>query len=1067
MAYFSTKHVAFGGTDEYVTMGNVLAFERTDSFSVSFWVSTTSSAQTYILSKVGAATAYQGWGVILASSGKVRLYLVSDDSTSNSIIVESDVVINDGVWHHVLICYGGTSTAAGVTMYIDGAVVSTPTVVNDNLTATILNSVSFNISGRTDGSTVFTGSLDEVSIYDAELTSGDVTSIYNSGTPTDLAALASATNLVAWWKMGDGDTFPVLQDSGRVGYNLSAEDLSPSGFDGTPTNMESGDVSSDVAGGRASTFNGTDEWVTMGDVLNFDYTDTFSVSFWVWHASATNGVAVAKMGTGTPYGWAVYLTGSGSVYFTMAHTTATNHLGVYTDTVIPLGAWHHVVVTKAAGLAASNVEFYFDGVLQTGKTVQYDTLSSSVSNAFDLTLGRRMLTGSELYLDGKLDDVAVYSAVLDQTAVTAIYNGGTPTDLLALGSSTNLVGYWRMGDGATSPTIPDLAWSNPYPTITDASGNGNDGTMTNMSSADVTTVTAGGVSTHSCLFNTAAKSVRVGTFPAWNYNTPFSISLWFKVTNTGAGVGVWRRIDGSSNYVTIEIGGTDPSSYLIFYVTYNNGSVGLAQVINDLTIRDNNWHHIVCAYDGSATGTGQKVWIDGAGPYVGYDTDTLTAGTLSTMLEFVSYQLGGYMDEGAVYSKALSHAEVQWIYNSGAPRRLDDDGAPSNLAGWWRMGDDGIGNDGTITNMDATNFVDGVPGDYSYASFTFDGVDEYVDMGDVLDWDYLAGRSYSFWYKTTTTSTSGLITKHGSGTPDGWTIAANFNGKLILDMVNTVTTSQNTIESSVVLNDGLWHHVVLTWSGATGLAADCSMYFDGVEDTSLNIVANTLAGTIATGFAFQLGDRTLSDLPFAGELDEVSIYDVELTPAQVADLYAFGAPINIMSLSSWGDCIGYWRLGEASFDGTMTNMESTDIVEGDGPGWEWKAIFRGSSQLGRSLIFRPSQTPRQDRGMFAGASEGIHVGGLSADWASIRSPLALTRGTQFGQGIPPGGGTTITNYFRMRGVDNGTSNYTTWTAQGNPDPDGTQATPSNTTPTLVGSVVAGSGVTLHSWQQES
>lgn len=34
---YSNKSVLFGGTDEHVTMGNILVFERNNSFSFSFW----------------------------------------------------------------------------------------------------------------------------------------------------------------------------------------------------------------------------------------------------------------------------------------------------------------------------------------------------------------------------------------------------------------------------------------------------------------------------------------------------------------------------------------------------------------------------------------------------------------------------------------------------------------------------------------------------------------------------------------------------------------------------------------------------------------------------------------------------------------------------------------------------------------------------------------------------------------------------------------------------------------------------------------------------------------------
>ena len=75
------------------------------------------------------------------------------------------------------------------------------------------------------------------------------------------------------------------------------------------------------------------------------------------------------------------------------------------------------------------------------------------------------------------------------------------------------------------------------------------------------------------------------------------------------------------------------------------------------------------------------------------------------------------------------------------------------------------------------------------------------------------------------------------------------------------------------------------------------------------------------------------------------------------------------------------------------------------------------------------------------------------------SYLADTPGEDFI--LPPPSG-AVTHYL-MRGVDSGTSNYTVWPAVSVPDPNGSQATVFNTTPVLVGSIVAGSGVIMVTW----
>ena len=60
-------------------------------------------------------------------------------------------------------------------------------------------------------------------------------------TPTEIVTLSTAPtvnltdlNPIAWYRMGDGDTYPTITDNGSGGN------------DGTMTNMDAGDIVSDV-----------------------------------------------------------------------------------------------------------------------------------------------------------------------------------------------------------------------------------------------------------------------------------------------------------------------------------------------------------------------------------------------------------------------------------------------------------------------------------------------------------------------------------------------------------------------------------------------------------------------------------------------------------------------------------------------------------------------------------------------------------------------------------------------------------------------------------------------------
>jgi hypothetical protein len=226
----SNKSVIFGGTDEYARMGNAseLSFERTDAFSISVWVKS-ASAGGYLLSK--ASSEVQGYGLSWSGAGLIYFSLLGISTQILQVRVTS--AISTTSWVHFVVTYDGTSTAAGVNMYVDGSAVAT-TTVSETLSSSILNSAEFNVCSRTNGSSVGLGSVDDIAVYNKELSASEVAKIYGTGSPLNLKALDSASNLVGWWKMGDGDTFPTLLDSSGNGNN------------GTMVNMESGDIQTDV-----------------------------------------------------------------------------------------------------------------------------------------------------------------------------------------------------------------------------------------------------------------------------------------------------------------------------------------------------------------------------------------------------------------------------------------------------------------------------------------------------------------------------------------------------------------------------------------------------------------------------------------------------------------------------------------------------------------------------------------------------------------------------------------------------------------------------------------------------
>lgn len=79
------------------------------------------------------------------------------------------------------------------------------------------------------------------------------------------------------------------------------------------------------------------------------------------------------------------------------------------------------------------------------------------------------------YLDGLLDEVAIWNASLSDADITSIYNSGVPNDLREADSydtdrTSNLIGYWRNGDGTEAGSGT---------TVFDMSSNSNNMTLNN------------------------------------------------------------------------------------------------------------------------------------------------------------------------------------------------------------------------------------------------------------------------------------------------------------------------------------------------------------------------------------------------------------------------------------------------------------------------------------------------------------------------------------------------------------------------------------------------------------
>lgn len=208
-----------------------------DAWTIGFWLKPTNSNSGRVLFYYGSNDTTNGGyiEVRLTSSNKVRLQY---GSNNNHIKILAPTAVSIDTWQYITITYDGGTTGASsadisdyysrFTIYIDGSV---QTANNSNSNYGWNGAISgqnLRVAKLVSGNTLNGEKIDELAIWNSDQ-SANVSDIYNSGTPFDLSTLTSEPK--HWWRMGDGDTYPNLQDSGTeancvfVMYNMTSADI--------------------------------------------------------------------------------------------------------------------------------------------------------------------------------------------------------------------------------------------------------------------------------------------------------------------------------------------------------------------------------------------------------------------------------------------------------------------------------------------------------------------------------------------------------------------------------------------------------------------------------------------------------------------------------------------------------------------------------------------------------------------------------------------------------------------------------------------------------------------------
>jgi hypothetical protein len=181
----------------YVTFGNSIGNFGTNDFSVACWMKISANQLFAFVDKRPACNmnSGSGWWDIrgFVGGGTAFGFYVSSPSLQDFNLVYTTAPLHDGAWHHVVWERQGVTVRVFVDGVLNGAGTAT-TIANVNSTAEL----KFGNSSCTgaDGTTPYSGAIDELELYNHALSSNEISVLYSStSTPTTNTVSDCATNL--------------------------------------------------------------------------------------------------------------------------------------------------------------------------------------------------------------------------------------------------------------------------------------------------------------------------------------------------------------------------------------------------------------------------------------------------------------------------------------------------------------------------------------------------------------------------------------------------------------------------------------------------------------------------------------------------------------------------------------------------------------------------------------------------------------------------------------------------------------------------------------------------------
>ncbi len=497
------------------------------------------------------------------------------------------------------------------------------------------------------------------------------------------------------------------------------------------------------------------------------------------------------------------------------------------------------------------------------------------------------------------------------------------------------VGYWKFDEGAGT-----IAY--------DASGNNNNGTLTNFDFNDNSNWTAGKVA-GAIKFDGSNDYVNVGSSTVFNIASEITVEAWFKAESYPQ---QYNGIVTKTDVFELNLKNDNTFDWWIKTTGWQNCTTTGVSL--------NQWTHYVATYDGSNMkiyGNGSLIKTCLATGAINSSTNIVAIGARPSVTQWFN----GTIDDVRIYNRALSAAEVSWNYNRGGP------------VGWWKF-DEGTGSSTVAYDSSGNGNNGAIYGASSTAgkinsALSFNGTSDYVDVGNSSVLRPTTAVTLELWAKPGATGEYLVSMPYLPGWSSpffGYTVYYEQTQQRVYFAINIggVENSFYTAANSALI--GQWYHIVLAFNGTT-----LKGYINGVE-----VKSQAAVGSIAYSGSPKLaiGSRSIESPGEFGNatIDDVRIYNYARSASEIRTDYNSGFAVKFGGDSAYDlsrGLVGYWDLDEGAgtkaYDstlngnnGTLTNFDFNDTSNWTNGKVAGALKFDGSNDyvdLGNSTTLQPNE----------------------------------------------------------------------------------------------------------------